>query len=69
MASIALDNARGRLDIAALRIDEERLEQVVNGVDIFTRLARNLIHAFLTLHEPEQFEHGFDDRLPPARTG
>lgn len=49
VASIALDGEHGRLDIATLRIDEERLEQVVDGVDIFTRLARNLIHAHLTL--------------------
>jgi hypothetical protein len=69
VASIALDPEHGRLDIAALRIDEERLEQVVDGVDIFTRLARNLIHAFLTLHDPAEFERGFDDPLSAARTG
>jgi hypothetical protein len=48
VASIALDSAAGRLDIAALRIDEQRLEQVVDGIDIVTRPLRNLIHAFLT---------------------
>lgn len=51
VASIALDHAHGRLDIATLRVDEERLEEVVDGVDLFTRLSRNLIHAFLTLRE------------------
>jgi hypothetical protein len=59
VASIALDRAGGRLDIAALRIDEERMEGVVDGIDIFTRLSRNLIHAFLTLHAPAEFERGF----------
>jgi hypothetical protein len=67
VASIALDARGGRLDIAALRIDEERMEEVVNGIDILTRLSRNLIHAFLTLHSPRQFEAGFRD--PPARSG
>jgi hypothetical protein len=67
VASIALAPDGGRLDIAALRVDEERLEQVVDGIDIFTRLSRNLIHAFLTLHDRRQFEAGFRDR--PARSG
>jgi hypothetical protein len=69
VASIALDSEHGRLDIAALRIDEERLELVVNGIDIFTRLSRNLIHAFLTLHEPGSFTQAFHDPVRPARTG
>ena len=67
VASIALDPANGRLDIAALRVDEERLEEVVNGIDVFTRLARNLIHAFLTLHEPSEFRQGFAPG--PRRSG
>ena len=67
VASIALDAGGGRLDIAALRIDEERMEEVVNGIDVFTRLSRNLIHAFLSLHGQRQFEAGFRD--PPARSG
>jgi hypothetical protein len=69
VASIALDNEHGRLDIAALRIDEDRLEQVVNGIDIFTRLSRNLIHAFLTMHEPGAFTQAFHEPVRPARTG
>lgn len=69
VASIALDGEHGRLDIAALRIDEERLEEVVNGIDVITRISRNLIHAFLTLHEPDEFEHAFDKPLRPARSG
>jgi hypothetical protein len=67
VASIALNAEGGRLDIAAVRVDEERMEEVVNGIDIFTRLSRNLIHAFLTLHHPREFEAGFRDR--PARSG
>jgi hypothetical protein len=67
VASVALDGSAGRLDIAAVRVDEERLEEVVNGVDIFTRLARNLIHAFLTLHEPGEFRGGFTDQPTPER--
>jgi len=67
VASVALDAEAGRLDIAALRIDEDRLEQVVDGIDTFTRLARNLIHAFLTLHDLGEFEEGFRPRS--ARSG
>jgi hypothetical protein len=68
VASIALDAEGGRLDIAALRIDEERLEQVVDGIDIFTRLSRNLIHAFLMLTDLGQFENGFRPARPRSGT-
>jgi hypothetical protein len=67
VASIALDSEGGRLDIAALRIDEERLELVIDGIDVFTRLSRNLIHAFLMLNDPGQFANGF--RRTPPRSG
>jgi hypothetical protein len=68
VASVALDLRRGRLDIAALRVDEERLAQVVDGIDVMTRLTRNLIYAFVTLHEPEAFRLGFRD-TPRVRAG
>lgn len=61
IASVALDLRRGRLDIAALRVDEERLAQVVDGVDVMTRLTRNLIYAFVTLHDQPAFLNGFKD--------
>lgn len=64
IASIALDDRGGRLDIAALKIDEERLESVANAIDICTRLSRNLIHAFLTVHDPSLFRSGFAEREP-----
>lgn len=63
VASIALDARRGRLDIAALRIDEERLAQVVDAIDVMTRLARNITYALVTLTEPDTFLNGFAD--PP----
>lgn len=68
VASIALDAEAGRLDIAALRIDEERLELVIDGIDVFTRLSRNLIHAFLMLNDPALFENGFRRTAPRSRT-
>jgi hypothetical protein len=68
VASVALDARRGRLDIAALRVDEERLAQVVDAIDVMTRLARNLTYAFVTLHEPEAFAAGFRDP-PRVRAG
>jgi len=68
VASIALDGEGGRLDIAALRVDEERLEQVVNGIDILTRLSRNIIHAFLTLHDPGGLAGGIASANPRSGT-
>ena len=68
VASVALDAGRGRLDIAALRVDEERLAQVVDSIDVMTHLTRNLIHAFLTVHEPAAFLNGFAD-APRVRAG
>lgn len=68
VASVALDARRGRLDIAALRVDEERLAQVVDAIDVMTRLARNLTYAFVTLHEPAAFRNGFRD-TPRVQAG
>lgn len=59
VASVALDARHGRLDIAALRVDEERLAQIVDAIDVMTRLARNLTYAFVQLHEPDAFVAGF----------
>lgn len=61
VASLALDLSRGRLDIAALRVDEQRLAQVVDGIDVFTRLTRNLIYAFVTLHDSTAVPLGLHD--------
>ena len=68
VASVALDARRGRLEIAALRVDEDRLAQVVDAIDVMTRLARNLTYAFVTLHEPSAFLNGFRDP-PRVRAG
>ncbi len=66
VASIALDARRGRLDVAALRVDEERLAQVVDAIDVMTRLARNLTYAFVTLYDEPAFRDGFA-REPAAQ--
>jgi hypothetical protein len=66
VASIAMDARRGRLDVAALRVDEERLAQVVDAIDVMTRLARNLTYAFVTLYDDPAFRDGFA-REPAAR--
>ncbi len=68
VASVALDAHRGRLDIAALRVDEERLAQVVDAIDVMTRLTRNLVYAFVQVHEPASFLNGFQDS-PQRRAG
>lgn len=59
VASIAIDAGRGRLDIAALRVDEDRLAQVVDGIDVMTRLTRDIIYAFTALHDDGSFRDGF----------
>lgn len=68
VASVAMDARRGRLDIAALRVDEERLAQVVDAIDVITRLSRNVIYAFVNLHEPSAFLNGFGS-APRVRAG
>jgi hypothetical protein len=34
---------------------------VVDGIDVFTRLTRDIIYAFTALHTPESFQHAFPD--------
>lgn len=68
VASIAMDTRNGRLDIAALRVDEERLAQVVDGIDVMTRLTRNFIYAFVHTHAPGAFLNGFPS-APRVRAG
>ncbi len=59
VASVAMDARRGRLEVAALRVDEARLEQVIDAIDVMTRLSRNLAYAFATLHDDADFTGGF----------
>lgn len=59
VASIAVDARRGRLDIAALRVDEARLAQVIDAIDVLTTLGRAITYAFVTLHDQAEFEDGF----------
>ncbi len=68
VAAIAMDTRSGRIDIAALRVDEERLAQVVDAIDVMTRLTRNIIHAFVHTHEPAAFINGFP-HAPRVRAG
>jgi hypothetical protein len=53
VAALAFDAQRGRIALNSLAIDEARLAEVVDGIDVMTRLARNLIYAFLSINEPE----------------
>lgn len=53
VASLAIDLQRGRLSLNALSVDETRLGEVVDGIDVMTRLTRNLIYAFLSINAPE----------------
>jgi hypothetical protein len=53
VAAIALDACRGKISLDTLSVDEPRLAQVVDGIDVITRLTRNLIYAYLSIHAPE----------------
>jgi len=53
VASLAIDLHRGKLSLSALSVDESRLGEVVDGIDVMTRLTRNLIYAFLSINDPE----------------
>lgn len=53
VASLAIDARRGSISLNALTVDEARLAEVVDGIDVMTRLTRNLIYAFLSINAPE----------------
>lgn len=59
VAAVALDEQRRGVEINVLSTDEETLGAVVDGIDIMTRLVRNVIFAFVSLHGPAQFRSGF----------
>lgn len=62
VAALAMDGDRHRIEVNLLSIDEETLGAVVDGIDTMTRLTRNLIFAFVSLHSPSQFRAGFPER-------
>jgi len=64
VAALALNAESRHLEVAYLSTDEHALEGVVDGIDVMTRLTRNLIFAFVSLHGPAQFRDGF--RFEPA---
>jgi hypothetical protein len=53
VAALAIDARDGGVSINALSVDEARLAEVVDGIDVMTRLARNLIYAYLSINAPE----------------
>ncbi len=50
VAAIALDAGGRQLEVNVLSTDEETLGNVVDGIEIMTRLLRNLIFAYVSLH-------------------
>lgn len=53
VAALAFDARRGHVSSNALNVDETRLAEVVDGIDVMTRLSRNLIYAFLSINAPD----------------
>lgn len=50
VAAIALGASGRQLEVNVLSTDEETLGNVVDGIEIMTRLLRNLIFAYVSLH-------------------
>ncbi len=50
VAAIALDAGGRQLEVNVLSTDEETLGNVVDGIEVMTRLLRNLIFAYVSLH-------------------
>jgi hypothetical protein len=59
VAALALNRERRAVEINLLSTDEDTLAAVVDGIDVLTRLTRNIIFAFVSLHSPAQFREGF----------
>lgn len=53
VASLAIDRRRGSISLNALSVDETRLGEVVDGIDVMTRLTRNIIYAYLSINVPD----------------
>ncbi len=64
VAALALSRQYPGVEINVLSTDEETLGAVVDGIDIMTRLVRNVIFAFVSLHDPSQFHDGFRRTCP-----
>jgi len=62
VAALALNRERSGVEVNLLNTDEGTLGAVVDGIDTMTRLTRNVIFAFVSLHGQSQFEDGFVDR-------
>lgn len=50
VAALALTAGGRRLEVNVLSTDEETLGNVVDGIEVMTRLVRNLIFAYVSLH-------------------
>jgi hypothetical protein len=59
VAALALSQDGRGLEINLLGTDEDTLGAVVDGIDIVTRLSRNIIFAFVSLNGPAAFRDGF----------
>lgn len=60
IAALALHPNGHQVEVDLLNTDEETLGAVVDGVDVLTRLVRNIIFAFVSLHSAEEFSTGFN---------
>ncbi len=59
VAALALNREGRGVEINLLSTDEDTLSAVVDGIDIITRLSRNVIFAFVSLNGPSAFRDGF----------
>jgi hypothetical protein len=59
VASIAIDSERRTISVAAISVDEKRLEHVVSAIGAMTHISSTLVYAVLTsLQEDERAKQG-----------
>ncbi|MHB8577334.1 MAG: hypothetical protein ACYDCQ_18635 [Dehalococcoidia bacterium] len=61
VAALAMDRDGRHVEVNLLNTDEDTLGAVVDGIDTMTRLTRNIIFAFVSLHAPVDFRSGFPE--------
>jgi hypothetical protein len=59
VAALTLSDNRDSVELSTFSTDEETLGAVVDGIEVMTRLVRNIIFSFVSLHSPKQFHDGF----------
>jgi hypothetical protein len=66
VAAIALDPQRRTVNIAAITVDEKKLERVISAINAMTRAAENMLYGVLSVEQQRQRDAGRRDRRRTA---